>query len=50
MDRNRVTLIVEVDLDPVPGLFHTAKSAQETVQSMLDASMPHYNPTVTLKK
>lgn len=43
----RVTLTVEVDLDPIPGAFHTIENAAEHVQRMLDHAVPHYNPKVT---
>lgn len=44
--RTRIKLTVEVDLDPVPGVFHTAESARECVQSLLENGIPFYNPTV----
>jgi hypothetical protein len=42
----RVTLVVEVDLDAVPGAFHTPESAEEHVRQILINSIPHYWPTV----
>ncbi len=48
MDRKRVKLIVEVDLDPVPGAFHTKESAVFYVQSILMRSIPHYDPSTDL--
>lgn len=47
MQRQRVTLTVQVDLDPVPGTFHTKESAVEQVQHILYSSIPHYRPLVT---
>jgi hypothetical protein len=47
--RTQVTLIVKVDLDDVPGAFHTAEQAQRTIQYLLDQSIPHYNPEVELE-
>lgn len=48
MERNRVRLLVEVDLDPMPGAMHTKQSAEESIFSVLYRSFPHYNPTVSL--
>lgn len=48
MFRKTATLIVTIDLDPVPGSFHTVESAQEIVQAMLNSSIPHYNPDVQI--
>lgn len=45
---NRVPLIVWVDLDAVPGAFHTQESAQQNVQAILTNSIPHYNPETHL--
>lgn len=42
--RKRVQLTVEIDLDPVPGTFHTVDSAREQVQRILRESIPHYRP------
>lgn len=55
MPRQRVTLTisVEVDLDPVPGAFHTQRSAQEAVEDILHHALrtriSHYNPKVRVK-
>lgn len=48
MDRDRVALIVWVDLDAVPGAFHTHESAQANVQAILERSIPHYSPETHL--
>lgn len=40
----RMAMLVFVDLDPVPGVFHTKESAVETVNEILKRSIPHYNP------
>jgi hypothetical protein len=48
MDRTRVALLVWVDLDAVPGVFHTHESAQEHVQAVLERSLGHYNPETHL--
>lgn len=47
MARERIMLEVWVDLDPVPGIFHTKESAQHCVRNILNNSIPHYNPTVS---
>jgi hypothetical protein len=49
MERKRVKLAVYVDLDPVPGTFHSAESAQNTVRRLLKQSIPHYNPLVSIE-
>lgn len=49
MPRERVCLLVEVDLDPMPGVMHTAESARDWVLIDLMYVMPHYNPTVEIK-
>ena len=46
MKRERHTIIVEVDLDPVPGTFSTKESAEQCVQAILRESIGHYNPQV----
>lgn len=48
MKRNRVKLIVEVDLDPIPGAMHTPMSAMEFVFAILNQRIPHYDPEVSL--
>jgi hypothetical protein len=48
MDRTKVKLTIEVELDPIPGVFSTPESAEETLQDILENCIPHYNPTVTL--
>ena len=45
--RTRVTLHVEVDLDPVPGTFYDAEDHVTHIQRMLDSAYPHYHPVVT---
>lgn len=46
MNRTRIMLAAYVDLDPVPGTFHTADSARNAVSGMLKQSIPHYTPVV----
>ena len=45
---DRVALLVWVDLDSVPGAFHTHESAQANVQAILERSIPHYKPETHL--
>lgn len=40
-------LQVFVDLDNVPGEFHTETSAANVVENILKRSIPHYNPVVS---
>lgn len=44
----KVKLQVEVDLDPIPGAFHTKEQARRDVAIMLTMQIPHYNPVVTI--
>ena len=48
MKRERIRLEVEVDLDPVPGTFHTKESARDTTARILMEMIPHYHPAVSL--
>jgi hypothetical protein len=50
MDRIKVKLIVEVELDIIPGAFHTPESAQACVQAILTSRISHYNPRVQIQK
>lgn len=49
MDRTRIKLAVYVDLDPIPGAFHSADNAQHHVRNMLNEAIPHYNPAVSIE-
>lgn len=42
----RVALLVYVDLDPVPGPFHTEDSALNNLRGILEDQINHYNPVV----
>jgi hypothetical protein len=46
----RVILEVSVNLDPVPGAFHTAASAASSVHLILHDRIGQYHPTVTIKE
>lgn len=43
---NRVRMVIDIDLDGLPGAMHTGRDAAATVEAILDQRMPHYNPTV----
>lgn len=45
--KQRTALLVYVDLDPVPGAFHTERSARDNVAGILDNQIGHYNPIVS---
>jgi hypothetical protein len=49
MARQTVSLIVTVELDDVPGEFHTPESAERVIQIILENAIPHYNPEVELE-
>lgn len=50
MNRTRIKLGVYVDLDPLPGTFHSADSARHGVASVLHGSgISAYNPTVSIE-
>lgn len=46
--RKRVALVVAVDLDPIPGNFHTEESAHGNIYGILWDRIPHYNPEVEI--
>lgn len=46
----RIMLNVMVDLDSLPGTFHTPESARDTIQAILLGRLPHYDPIVVLDK
>lgn len=48
MPRTRVKLEVYVDLDPIPGTFHSVDSARNNVAGILSHQISHYNPTVSV--
>lgn len=47
-DRKRVCFVINVDLDPVPGAFHTQESAQNILRNVFVINFSHYNPIVSL--
>ena len=46
MPRRKTVLLVQVDLDAVPGAFHTPESARVHIQNILSNAIPHYEPEV----
>lgn len=46
MQGKRVAILVEVNLDQVPGHFHQVEDYVKLLQSYLDQTVPHYEPTV----
>lgn len=48
MNRTRIMLAAYVDLDPMPGTFHTADSARNAVSGMLKDRIGHYSPVVSV--
>lgn len=48
MKMTRVRMTVTMDMDMVPGAFHTTDSCVEILQYMLDNAIPHYHPSVQL--
>lgn len=49
MSRTRIKLAVYVDLDPMPGTFHSAESARNAVNGLLHQNVPHYKPLVSIE-
>jgi len=45
--RKRARLVIEVDLDPVPGWGNTPEDYRALTQRLLDDAIGHYHPTVT---
>ena len=48
IDRDRAVVVVEIDLDPVPGACHTGDYWQRAIAGWIDC--PWYHPTVRLVK
>jgi len=47
--KTRISLTVEVDLDPVPGWGNVAEDYRALTQRLLDDAIGHYHPVVTIK-
>lgn len=50
MERERVTIVVSVNTDPVPGWGNDPNDYVKHIQRLLDETIPHYNPTVRLSE
>lgn len=48
MQRTRVCLMIEIDLDLTPGTFHTVADAGNQVTRILNDAVPWYHPTVEI--
>lgn len=48
MVRNRIKILVEVNTDPIPGWGHDPNDYVEHIQNILNSTIPHYEPDVTL--
>ncbi|WP_028637738.1 hypothetical protein [Nocardioides sp. URHA0032] len=46
--RRRSHLVVEIDLDPVPGWGNNPDDHRALVQRLLDEAVGHYNPIVEI--
>lgn len=46
MNRERIALIIFVDLDPVPGEFNTRESWKRQLQGAMNGMVSHYHPQV----
>lgn len=47
--KRRIRLVVEVDLDPVPGWGNDPEDYRALTQRLLDDAIGHYKPTVTIE-
>lgn len=45
---DRYAYLVEIDRDHVPGWNHQPEDMQWSLQKHLEATVGHYNPTVTI--
>jgi hypothetical protein len=46
MNKTRIKIEVEVNLDPIPGWGHRPSDYVEHIQRLLDQTIPHYDPQV----
>lgn len=46
--RRQATLVVTVNLDPIPGWGYFAEDHRALTQKLLTDSIGHYNPVVTI--
>lgn len=50
MEKTRVTITVELDIDPEDGLLSTAIEAKDRLEYAVQMLLPAYNPKVTLRQ
>jgi len=50
MNRPKSRLVVEIDLDPVPGWGNSPEDHRALVQRLLNDAVPHYHPTVVIEE
>lgn len=48
MDRERIQILVEVDIDPIPGWGNDPQDYVTMLEKSLSDRIPHYNPRVML--
>lgn len=48
-NKERSRLVVEIDIDPVPGWGDNTEDHRALVQRLLDDAVGHYNPTVEVQ-
>lgn len=46
MADKRIAFVVYVNIDPMPGVFHTDQSALDSLDDILKNAIPHYSPSV----
>ncbi len=47
MQRDKAIILVEVEMDPVPGWGNDHEDYVNHIQHLLDQTIPHYHPIVT---
>lgn len=48
MRRRRIRILVEVNIDPVPGWGNDPQDHVKHIEHYLNQTIPHYKPVVTL--
>jgi hypothetical protein len=46
MERERIQILIEVDLDPIPGWGNNPNDYVRLLERLLADRIPHYNPVV----
>ena len=47
-EKKRIKLELYVDLDPIPGAFHTKEDAAKRAEAILRSSINHYSPVILI--